>query len=261
MRVAVADALLRPELAEPGRTPSGRFKVSHLFRSDPGDGPQAYVVESESEHAKVDTHFHVVEQFQVFLGGDGSFQRHQIQPVSVHYTDRYSTYGPIVAGDDGLTFAVLRETFDPGANYMPGSRDKLTGSPGRNVEIPTAGTERDAVLLDEDDGLRVEVQELEPSAPRQVLDADLGRGTYGMILSGEARIDDVNAEEGRAHEAMGPHGGQVLGPRSCFFVGSGEPPVVLWAGPAGCRLLIMGFPRPADDAPASVRAVAGQGHA
>ncbi len=261
MRVAVADALLRPELAEPGRTPSGRFKVSHLFRADPGDGPQAYLVESESVHAKVDTHFHVVGQFQVFLGGGGSFQRHQIEPVSVHYTDRYSTYGPIVAGDDGLTFAVLRETFDPGANYMPGSRDKLTGHPGRNLEIPTEGTERDALLLDEEDGLRVEVQELEPGTPRQVLDADLGRGTYGMILSGDARIDGENADEGRAEGATGPDGGQVLGPRSCFFVGGSEPPVVLSAGPAGCRLLIMGFPRPADGAAASGRPGSGQAHA
>jgi hypothetical protein len=137
MRIAPSQELLKPALAEPGTTPGGRFRVTHLIRAEDDHGPQAYVVESDSPNAEVPLHFHVVEQFQVFLAGGGTFQRHEIRPRSVHFTDRFSTYGPIVAGDSGLTFAVLRQEFDPGGNYMPGSRDKLKGRPGRNVEIDT----------------------------------------------------------------------------------------------------------------------------
>jgi hypothetical protein len=233
MRVAVADELVRPELAEDGTTPAGRFKVSHLFVPEAGEGPQAYVVKSASHHARVDTHFHLGAQFQVFLDGGGTFQRHDITPVSVHFTDAYSTYGPIIAGDDGLTFAVLRERFDPGANYMPGSRDKLTGKQGRNLEIGLGDVSDEArsVLVADPDGLRVELHHIEAGAQHDVRGQDHRTSSYCMILEGTARVE-------------GEH--RTLGPWSCVYTTGDDPSLPLRAGEHGCRLLLLSFPAATD---------------
>jgi hypothetical protein len=231
VRVAEARSLFRPELAEPGTTPAGRFRVTHLLRADNGEGAQAYIVESDSPRARVPTHFHLTEQFQVFLAGEGTFQRHAIQPNSVHYTDRYSTYGPIEAGDAGLTFAVLRQDFDPGGNYMPGSRDKLQGRPGRNLEVGTGMDPGLAhqVLVSEPDGLTVETHRLQCGERREVIGAGAPAGRYCMVVDGEAAIDGELSSAG-------------LDRWSCVLVEAGDGPLTMRGLSETCQLLVMGFP-------------------
>src|SRR3954451_8876249 len=135
MRCNVGAVWDRPELGEKGTTPSGEFRVFNVFVPELDDDPQAYLVRSHSEHATVGSHFHEHPQFQVFVEGDATFQRHHVAPVNVHFTDAYSVYGPIVAGDDGLSFFVLRPELDAGARYMPGSRELLVRKGRRNLSV------------------------------------------------------------------------------------------------------------------------------
>ena len=64
-------------------------------------------------------HFHSADQYQVIVQGGGRLGVHDVGTVSVHYTDSYSAYGPIVAAGEGISWFTLRNAWDPGARYMP----------------------------------------------------------------------------------------------------------------------------------------------
>jgi hypothetical protein len=179
----------RAEHAHKGTTPTGEFRVYDIFKPSEDGGLHAYFVRSYSDGATVGSHFHVIDQFQVFAEGQGTFQRHDIEPMTVHFTDPYSTYGPIVAGPGGLGFFVLRTQFDPGGNYMPGSRDLLRGhSPGRNVH-GAIGTTDDDVIASHDDGLRSTVVRA-PVDEVMVVPPSAGTGgEYILTLGGDVEID------------------------------------------------------------------------
>src|SRR5215470_18719270 len=53
-------------------------------------------------------HFHEVDQFQVVVDGRGTIGKHALEPVTVHYTDAYTPYGPITTVGDGMLFYTLR---------------------------------------------------------------------------------------------------------------------------------------------------------
>jgi hypothetical protein len=229
VHVAPSTDWLRPELAEKGTTPDGEFRVTHVFRPDEADGLQAYLVRSHSDRATVGTHFHEVPQYQVFVDGGGTFQRHEIGPGVVHFTDPYSVYGPIVAGPQGLTFFVLRQQFDGGGHYMPGSRDELVGRPGRNVSADGVGT-----LIDHDaDGVGADVIVVAPGETLVTPSPAGTGGQYLLLLDGSASLD-----------------GRDLARWSCVHVGPDEAPLRLTAGAGGCRVAVMAFPRPTDVAAA-----------
>jgi hypothetical protein len=235
MILASAQEHLRPELKEPGRTPAGRFDVSHLIRPRDQSSAQAYIAESTSFHARSDPHFHIVDQFQLFIDGGGTFQRHEIVPVMLHYTDAYSTYGPFEAGDDGLTFAVLRCLADPGAKYMPGSRDELVGRPGRNfqIELPqpvpggSATTPTCVEIAHHDDGLGVILLELGPGQTTSTPDPAGSAGQYLFVLRGSIELD-----------------GASLDPWSCVHLDATDSAPSITAGSGGCAVVVMAFPRP-----------------
>jgi hypothetical protein len=231
MRLASADALLRSELAEPGTTPGGEFRVNHLFRPDLDGGLQAYLVRSHSPAATVGIHFHVVDQFQLFVEGGGTFQRHAVAPVTLHYTDAHTTYGPIIAGENGLSFMVLRREPDGGANYMPGARDRRERRPPRSVSklVPAIdGASGSAVLVaDDPDGLAGGVIELAPGGELFAAwsGAERGAGQYLVVLEGSLLADAVE-----------------LAPLSCVWLDAGEEPVGIFAGRGGCSVALLRFP-------------------
>ena len=57
------------------------------------DGPQAFVVEMLQPNAKLEAHFHDVDQFQVVVRGEGKLGRYALRPITIHYADA----APIVA--------------------------------------------------------------------------------------------------------------------------------------------------------------------
>jgi hypothetical protein len=63
------------------------------------------------------------------MDGDGKLCRHEIGPLSIHYTNAWTGYGLIVAGDKGMSYYVMRPGFDVlGYQYLhvPESRNYLT---------------------------------------------------------------------------------------------------------------------------------------
>jgi hypothetical protein len=225
MRVAPSTDWLRPERAEKGTTPTGEFRVTHVFRPDEDGGLQAYLVRSYSDRATVGTHFHEIQQYQVFVDGSGTFQRHDVGPGVVHFTDPYSVYGPIVAGPDGLSFFVLRQEFDAGGHYMPGSRDELVGRPGRNISGNGVGT----VIDHHSDGLGADVLVAEAGETVEAPAPSGTGGQYLLLLEGSAVLD-----------------GAALARWSCVHVSPEESPVRLTGGPDGCRVAVLAFPRSVD---------------
>src|SRR5690348_1666786 len=85
---------------------------SYVFfstRDAEGEGPQMYMNQVD-RGVELGSHFHRVDQFQVFFGDEGSvFQRKPIPELLVHYTDAYSVYGPFKAAPDSdLLYATIR---------------------------------------------------------------------------------------------------------------------------------------------------------
>lgn len=86
--------------------------------------PQGFLVE-QPPGSVTKPHFHEVNQFQVFVGGAGRLGKYAAGPLTVQYAGAHSPYGPIEAGNGGVIYFTLRAAWDPGAKYMPQSRDKL----------------------------------------------------------------------------------------------------------------------------------------
>ncbi|MCU1451980.1 MAG: hypothetical protein JWN46_126 [Acidimicrobiales bacterium] len=225
MKIAPSRTWHRPERAKQGTTADGEFRVTDIFRPEE-DGLQAYVVKSYSDHAKVATHFHRVAQYQLFVEGSGTFQRHEVGAGDVHYTDAYSVYGPIVAGDQGLSFFVLRQHYDGEGHPMPGSRDELVGPPGRNISASGTGE----LIEGQPDGLAAAVLEAAPGAELASPDPGTTSGQYVVVLDGVATLGDED-----------------LDPWSTLYVEPNDPAVRLTAGPEGCRVAVLAFPRGSDE--------------
>lgn len=227
----------RPELGKQGNTPGGEFRVYDVFVPDAPSEPQAYLVRSHSEHATVGTHFHEHPQFQVFVEGSGTFQRHGVGPVNVHYTDAYAVYGPIIAGDEGLSFFVLRPQLGEGAHYMPGSRDRLIRRGERNLSTLLDDAQLAATglvtLVDHADGLLIEAIRLGPrdvAALPAVVEGS--SGCYSLVLAGSCELDGGSGCSGRA-----------AGRFSIIHRGSSDEPVTVTAGDEGVTILSMRFAR------------------
>ncbi len=222
----------RPDLAERGVTPTGEFRVTHALRPDAPTDPEAYLVRSFSPAATVGSHFHEHPQFQVFVEGGGTFQRRDIEVVTVHFTDAYSVYGPIVAGDRGLSFYVLRPCHGEGAHYMPGSREQLVRRGRRNLHHTVAAEHLaggEATLFADDDGLLCAVARVAPGDALALPGAAPGQDCYTLVLEGTVTADD-----------------ETLGPRSVIHrrPDGDEPAPLLTGGSNGAVVVSMRFPVP-----------------
>jgi hypothetical protein len=208
------------------------------------EGPQAHLAIQGSKTTPLPTHFHGVDQFQVFVHGGGMVGRHRVRRGVVHYADADTVYGPLSPGDEGMAYLTLRPTHDPGASFMPDARDvlalRLAGSPRppasrRNVSVDLLGRappgrtdpRGDLVswssLLTGDDGLRVA---LGTFPPHSTIDTGAvgGSGAYLLVFEGSIATEAGEADEGAL--AWIPSGGSAAGR----------------AGSRGCRLVLLQFP-------------------
>lgn len=87
-------------------------------------GPQSFLVE-QSPHWTLPTHFHLQNQFQVFIAGGGLLGKHTVEPVTIHYASAHSGYGPLQSGNQGISYFTLRAHSDVGAWYLPEAREQL----------------------------------------------------------------------------------------------------------------------------------------
>ena len=203
--------------------------------------PMAFLVEKDAG-AVVKPHFHAADQFQLVTQGGGRLGQHDIGTVAVHYTDAWSAYGPIVAAGEGVSWFTLRNTWDPGARYMPAARDELRVARAKHQHRETTSAPLSPLCGDELAALTSasSLQEMEAADGlaswrfRLPADATLtgpeparGGGQFWVVIAGSARCNNS----------------ALLPVQSCVFVGPEDAALPVIAGPAGSELLCMQFPR------------------
>lgn len=198
-------------------SPDALFPMAFLVEQDPGDVANA--------------HFHQADQFQVVVAGDGTLGTHPVRPFCVHFAGAYTAYGPIRAGQSGLTYFTLRNGFDPGARYMLRRENRMAlrsvatrrhrEAVAGPLDVIGAGT----VLPPEPDGLAAWQYRLGAGESMTGPAPDSGRGQYWLVIDGGVCRGDAS-----------------LGPLSCVFVAPDDPPFAAVAGAAGASLLAMQFP-------------------
>jgi hypothetical protein len=170
--------------------------------------PQAFLVEMGSETPTLRVHYHPVDQFQLFVRGGGRFGAHRVDRWTVHYSDRFTPYGPLLSDEDGLAFLTLRAASNNGAFYMPEAREELAGSladvsgqPRRSSTFAlgevaaTVHSSRWEDVISADDGLRIVVGRVESSRP--VIWPEIeGAGAYVILLSGQVLTGGLALGEG-----------------------------------------------------------------
>lgn len=199
--------------------------------------PQAFLIEVVTPGGVVKPHFHPVRQFQVFVAGDGRIGKEGIEPVSVHYTDGYTPYGPIVAGDKGISFFTFRSDPSVETHVMPGSSDQLKRRPGRTrfarYAVHTGETFLSrgwevayALIGAEEDGLMSAGYQLSPSVSLQGPDPGQSGGQYYLVLGGSLCTGEME-----------------LATLSCLYLNPEEEPLRMEAGDQGLDILLLQFPR------------------
>jgi len=215
---------------------TGFFK-SEFITSPPGESvaPQSFLVEQDADSVIL-PHFHLQDEFQVVVQGGGTFGRHPVRPLSVHFAAAHTGYGPINSGPQGLWYFTLRPRMDAGAKFLPESRNEMRKGPKRQVlgaplevsEDCSRNTEasREEALPPQTDGLGGWLLRIPPNgsiAPPALRD---GFGRFYVVVAGRARI----AEDDLARWAT-------------VFVTPDEEAVEVRADVGGAEVLVLQFPQ------------------
>ncbi len=188
--------------------------------------PQAYIVDMRTPGGVIAPHYHDVDQFQLVLRGTGQMGPKPLQPGSVHYVDHHTTYGPIVAGPEGLAFFTLRATRAEGRYNMPESKRLKTIRSGEffTVTPDIADHAERQVLAGTTKGACAELWRVPPKAA--LPQTTHAGAAYRVVLDGSVHC-----------------GGSQLTADSVVFTGPGEPAPEAVAGPDGAVVALVGFPR------------------
>ena len=229
------------------KLPNGHFAWRSDFIARPEDKtvdtPMAFLAEG-SAHRVLRTHFHVVDQFQVMYNGSGAVGKHAVGPGAVHFSRAYTPYGPITYSEQGLGFITLRAHRDPGAQYLPESREVLDNVSDRTPwqitvfpDFDLATGERGVAMkalegLRGPDGLSGWSVKMSPGAKAYAPEASKGDGQYILVMKG-----------GIEHE------GKLKKDLTIVWVGKDESAFELVAGPEGMEGLILNFPVPGGGRP------------
>ncbi len=199
--------------------------------------PQAFRVE-QPPGSIVEPHFHVAAEFQLIAAGAGRLGRHKLGPLSIHYSGAYTPYGPIVADEaEGVIYYTLRPRRDPGALFLPDSREKLKSVPKRFFMADPDKPEIDAETLrswdspnlsvlygPESDGAAAWRVTLGPKQ-RVTPPKPAGDGYYVVVIGGSWICSD-----------------NILPKWSLAFAAQGEGAPELLAGDDGLDAMILQFP-------------------
>jgi hypothetical protein len=158
-------------------------------------GPQVFLPDVDQAGFTIKPHFHVVDQYQIVVRGGGVIGKHPYNPVTLHYVDAYTPYGPIVAGEDGIAWVVFRRQSDVGAHPMPGSQSEMRQRAGRSATVELQGGEPGpgqaivtSLVEPHRDGLLA--YEVAAAADTPLLDITAaGGGLYELVLAGSLCVD------------------------------------------------------------------------
>jgi hypothetical protein len=219
-----------------GTAPKRGIYVEGNERNDNGL-PQGFLV-MQPPGAVTPAHFHEPNQFQVFVEGDARIGHRSATPLTVQYANGHTPYGPIVALDAGVTYFTLRQHWDPGAKYLPASRDKLNKGKQRTrmqnglnlagcSELDGSSAPQVRVVFEEEpDGLAAWQYRLGPDQACLLPDPAAGGGQYLLVTSG----------------AMVAHGTEIAR-HSIVFVSRDEPAYRVVTASSSLAFLVLQFPR------------------
>lgn len=221
------------------------FRTSYLTPEFPADGegvfplPQAFSIFQTPESVSL-PHFHDEDQFQIIPQGGGTLGRHAVGALSIHYTNRQTAYGPIVAGEEGLTYFTLRQVATKGIWYLKddNAREKLDRTlPKRQATVGPVKTtsaealrglsaaETEALIEPHEDGLGAWMVRVPAGATIASPVHPAGTGRYFLVIGGSMRLQ-----------------GQDLDVRSTAFVSHDEKDFNITAGAEGLEVLVLQYP-------------------
>lgn len=232
----------------PDRIHIVRDDAAETYRSDfterKPEVPQLLLVEQPQPDSQILPHFHSIDQFQVFMDGEGRLGSHAISPVSVHYTNAYTGYGPIVAGKDGMAYYVMRPGLDVlGAQHLHRPEARKNLKPGKkrfmlaeNLRIRTTGELRQLAAMeieqvidvpdtDPDAGVFAHLISMGPDTVLTGHDPARGGGQVMMVLQGSMT-----------------HDGAHLGERGTLAITREEQAVSVRSGSDGVQILYLQYP-------------------
>lgn len=199
--------------------------------------PQAFLVERLYPDARIDPHFHDIDQYQVVVNGFCRMGKKQAPPVTFQYADAYTPYGPIKGEEQGFAFFTLRPIASGGFFPMPGNRQHMPGRAGRNI----AGhfdCERDkpAPNIVQEQAL------MEPQTD--------GVGVVGYWLGPDAKLDTTIATPGGQYylvcDGAVEHQQKHFGKHSVLHASGGEATPAMRACAEGAALLLLRFATPGE---------------
>jgi len=218
---------------------AGGVGERHGYIGEPGElnqSAQAFLVVRPFAGARIEPHFHDVDQFQVVVDGGGRIGKKRVRPVTFQYADAFTPYGPIIA-DEKLSFFTLRNIASGGFWAMPGNKHEMPGRAGRNIEgtfelekgVPAAGqSTREDLMSRQADGVHAAGIRLGPNAQAEGLPAE-GKGRFYLVCAGSIVI-----------------GAKHLGARSVVRLEPDEPCMQLVAGAEGAQVLELQFAAPSE---------------
>lgn len=214
--------------------------------------PNAKIIEQQAG-CVIPAHFHTCHQFQVVSAGGGFLGRKPVQPWTVHYTSPDTGYGPIEAGEQGLSYYVLRPQIDPGAKFMPQSRGQMrAGLPKHHavsglIDVPDAaalaalGTARVQTCLPlTPEGMAAWQVGLPPG--ERFLASELpGEGARFYLVTAGALAQPVAGPDTELDSVANADAGAVLSAGSLYFAEVADS-LSLQASAAGADFLVLQFP-------------------
>lgn len=218
---------------------TGYFK-SEFISSPAGDpvAPQSFLVEQDA-NSVILPHFHLQDEFQVVVQGEGSIGRHPVRALAVHYAGAHTGYGPITAGAEGLWYFTLRPRMDYGAKFLPEARSEMRKEvPKRHLLGGPVDATADCaklakvvceeILPPQPDGIVGWFVRIPPNGSAAAPSLAGGLGRFYIVASGTARVGGS---------------GEALTRWATVFVTPEEEPVQVDAGREGAEVLVLQFPQ------------------
>lgn len=215
---------------------TGYFKRD-LIASPAGErlAPQSFLVEQDADSVIL-PHFHLQNEFQVVVQGGGTFGRHAVRPLSVHYAGAHTGYGPITSNSEGLWYFTLRPSMDSGAKFLPESRDEMKKGPKRQLLGELLEVSEDCSRLSapscveafapQADGIGAWFLRIPPNESLTAPALAGGLGRFYVIAAGRARV-----------------AGTSLARWATVFVTPDEEPMAVQAESDGAEVLVLQFPQ------------------
>jgi hypothetical protein len=197
--------------------------------------PMIYLVDQEPNSA-IQTHFHQVDQYQVVIGGSGAMGREPLGPITVHYTNAFTGYGPLASGPDGLQYLTIRNRWDPGLRPLPEARD----------ELPPAGTvkQRQRTIKPAPPLSAEALGEMKAAQLRELME-EPESGSRAWMLAIPPAGSAPSPASAATDRVLVVCSGSLAGTdandlHSCHFIPAGEV-VMLTAGEGGADILVLQF--------------------